>query len=41
MRTWDMYSESNVKVFLTELWENLNEIAMRMETAYAETKVNR
>ena len=37
MRTWDMYSDKNVKVFLSELRENLNEIAMRMDTVYGET----
>ena len=36
-----MYSERNVKMFLSELWENLNEIDMRMDIVYAETKANR
>ena len=41
MSIWDMYSERNVKMFLSGLWENLNEIAMRMDTVYAKTKANR
>ena len=37
---WDMYIERNVKVFLSEMWEKLTEIAMRMNTVYAETKAH-
>ena len=41
MRTWHMHSEINVKVFSSEPWKNVNEIAVSMETAYAKTKANK
>ena len=41
MRTWDMYSERNVKVFRLKRWKSVNKIAVSMNTVYAYTKANK
>ena len=36
-----MHSERNVKVFRSERWKNVNEVAVNMEIVYSKTKSNK
>ena len=36
-----MYSERDVKVYRSERWKNVNEVAVNMDTVYPKTKTSK